>query len=186
MEVSQSTPAGAGKQCQTSLERWSGSDFFALLARPHLRRDHHRRCDHPALAEGGVDHHRGRPLGPWVAAVAWTGTTTRVGTQAPTIEPRTSPSPARRSFNSGAPDAAPTRANRISVQYREEQARLRLREEQLNRREEALRQRELGELGVLPNQVVDTTGGWSSDGRVVPMMVVHVEPGVQSPGPGGL
>jgi hypothetical protein len=50
----------------------------------------------------------------------------------------------QRSFNSGAPDAAPAGPNPI-VQYREEQARLRLREEQLNRREEALRQRELGE-----------------------------------------
>ena len=41
-------------------------------------------------------------------------------------------------------------------------------------------------LVVLPNQVVDTTDGWSSDGRVVPMMVVHVEPGVQRLGPGRL
>ena len=41
-------------------------------------------------------------------------------------------------------------------------------------------------LGVLPNQVVDTTDGWSSDGRVVPMMVVHVEPGVQGSGSGCL
>ena len=30
------------------------------------------------------------------------------------------------------------------------------------------------QLAVLPYQVVDATGGWSSDGGVVPMMVVHV------------
>ena len=39
---------------------------------------------------------------------------------------------------------------------------------------------------VLPNQVVDSVDGWTTDGGVVPMMVVHVQPGVQSPGSGGL
>ena len=33
-----------------------------------------------------------------------------------------------------------------------------------------------GVLGVLPNHVVDAADGWTADGRVVPMMVVHVEP----------
>ena len=38
-------------------------------------------------------------------------------------------------------------------------------------------------LGVLPNQVVDSADGWATDGRVVPVMVVHVEPLVEGTGP---
>jgi integrase len=41
-------------------------------------------------------------------------------------------------------------------------------------------------LGVLPDHVVESADGWAPDGRVVPMMVVHVKPGVQRSGPGGL
>ena len=41
-------------------------------------------------------------------------------------------------------------------------------------------------LAVLPSQVVDTAHGWSPDGRVVAVMVVHVEPVGKGSGSGGL
>ena len=41
-------------------------------------------------------------------------------------------------------------------------------------------------LTVLSHQVVDSTGWWTTDGGVVPMMVVHVKPFVESAGPGSL
>ena len=43
-----------------------------------------------------------------------------------------------------------------------------------------------GSLAVLPNQVVDTTDGRATNGGVVSMMVVEVQPSVKGPGPGGL
>ncbi len=41
-------------------------------------------------------------------------------------------------------------------------------------------------LGVLTSQVVDTADGRASDGRVVPVMVVQVEPLVEGSGPSRL
>ena len=41
-------------------------------------------------------------------------------------------------------------------------------------------------LAVLPHQVVDTTGGCATNGGVVSVMVVEMQPGVKSPGPGRL
>ena len=37
-------------------------------------------------------------------------------------------------------------------------------------------------LAVLPNHVVESTDRWATDGSVVSMMVVHVEPSVQGSG----
>ena len=41
-------------------------------------------------------------------------------------------------------------------------------------------------LDVLPNHVVDTADRWTPDGRVVPVMVIHVEPVVKGTGPSRL
>jgi hypothetical protein len=41
-------------------------------------------------------------------------------------------------------------------------------------------------LVVLPSHVVESADGWASDGCVVPVMVVHVEPLVEGSRPGCL